>query len=237
MRRAIRPSLRALPAVGILTRAPAAGRSKRRLAAAIGDEAAAQLAEAMLLDTAAALRNAARWRTVLFVEPATAATSVAALTGIGAARGQSGGSIGARMLAAGRALRREGHEPVILVGSDIPTLGASHVREALAALGESEVVFGPARDGGYYLIGFWEPPAPLFDDGAAAWGGDTVLAASERRAAALGLRTARIRPEVDVDTPAALAQLWRRRSALAGSAGAPRHTLAALASIPFVSDR
>jgi glycosyltransferase A (GT-A) superfamily protein (DUF2064 family) len=43
--------------------------------------------------------------------------------------------------------------PAAIVGSDIPDLTAAHVRAAFKRLGEADFVFGPSRDGGYWLVG------------------------------------------------------------------------------------
>jgi hypothetical protein len=68
--------------------------------------------------------------------------------------GQGGGDLGARMA---RPLRPPPAGlppgPVAIVGSDIPAIRPHHVAQAFAALGRHDFVFGPARDGGYWLIG------------------------------------------------------------------------------------
>jgi glycosyltransferase A (GT-A) superfamily protein (DUF2064 family) len=64
---------------------------------------------------------------------------------------QGGGDIGARMARAMRPHRTR----VVLVGCDIPDLRASDVAAAFRALrGRADAVFGPAEDGGFYLVGF-----------------------------------------------------------------------------------
>ena len=136
---------------------------------------------------------------------------------------------------AARALFRDGYAPVVLVGSDIPALSARHLQEAGAALGEADVVFGPAADGGYYLIGLRTEQPTLFDE-AIPWSSPQVLAASERRARGAGLRSARIAPEHDLDTLADLTTLRRRRRDLARR-GVAQHTLAALSTIEERSNR
>ena len=213
------------PAVGILTRAPAPGRTKTRLARTIGDAAAVSLATAMLQDAVEALR-AGPWRTVVFVEPGGAVDAVRSLTGHADALPQGAGDIGARMRAAGSALFDTGRAPVVLVGTDIPALGAAQVEAALDALAAgSDVVFGPAADGGYYLLALRrlrdDREAALFTP-AIPWGGPEVLARSEAAADAAGLRRARIETLRDIDTADDLADL-RLRIGEAGVAG-PRTT-------------
>ena len=204
------------PAVGLISRAPEPGRTKSRLAAVIGDQAAARLAEAMLLDAAATLRALEGWHAALFVEPPEAVADLAAGTGIADARPQAAGALGARMLAALRALAGDGYAPLVLVGADIPTLAPTHLEAAARALEAADVVFGPAEDGGYYLVGMQTPQPALFDDARIRWGGPDVLATSERLAAAAGLRGARLSTERDIDTAEDLEWLRGRPAELPG---------------------
>ena len=210
------------PAVALMTRAPRPGETKSRLAAVLGEQAAADLARAFLLDAADTVRGG-DWHASLFVEPAEAVDELAALTGIEDVRPQAGSDLGARMFGALEALAADGYGPLIITGTDIPTMGVQQLRDALDALRESDVVFGPAEDGGYYLAGMHRPQRSLFGAGI-EWGGAEVLAASERLAADAGLSLARLGTERDIDTVADLD--WLRRQG-----GLPRNTAAALADV------
>lgn len=70
-------------------------------------------------------------------------------------RRQGTGDIGRRMA---RPMIELPPGPVVIVGSDIPDLAQPHVRAAFAALGRHDAVFGPARDGGYWLVGLRRRP-------------------------------------------------------------------------------
>jgi rSAM/selenodomain-associated transferase 1 len=215
-----------------MSRAPESGRTKSRLGAAIGHEAAARLAEAMLLDAAAAIRAAERWRPVLFVEPAAAVEQLAERTAIEDARPQASGDIGRRMLAALQELAADGFAPLALVGADIPLLTPDHLDAARAALQESDIVFGPAADGGYYLVAMWEPHPLLFEGLSREWGGPRVLATSERIAKANGMRMSRLAMERDIDTIEDLAWLRARLATLEERGEpVPQHTAEALRRI------
>ena len=218
------------PALGLLTRAPEPGRAKTRLAAGLNDRAAAQLAEAFLLDVAAAARAGA-WTPVLFVDPPAARASLATLTGITRAKAQGPGEIGARMLAAARALETERFGPLLLIGSDIPTLTPRRLQEAFAALEGADIVFGPAEDGGYYLVGMHRPVPALFEAAALRWGESDVLAASERVARLAGLTSVRIASELDIDTVADLERLCERWHELEEAGQVPFHTERALQAL------
>ena len=223
------------PALGILTRAPQPGRTKTRLAGAIGDAAAADLATAMLLDTVEAV-SAGDWQTTLFVEPAAgleavrrlleASSTAAERSGQVDLRPQAPGDIGARMGAAALTLLHAGWAPVVLVGSDIPGLGRAQIATAVSTLSGpalsspdgsgppgADVVFGPADDGGYYLVGLrrlrTEREAALFGP-TIAWGTGAVLAQSEAVAARAGLRVGRVDAQSDIDTIGDLVRLRTR---------------------------
>ena len=208
------------PAVGILTRAPQPGRTKTRLAAVIGDLAAADLATAMLQDTVEAVSGGS-WHTALFVEPPQAIERIGRLLGPRRPdlRAQSPGDIGARMHHAAATLLQEGWGPVVLVGSDIPGLGRTQITAALSALSEPhsptkpDAVFGPADDGGYFLVALRHlregREADLFGT-TIPWGTSAVLARSQAAAARAGLRIELLDAQNDIDTVADLVSLRAR---------------------------
>ena len=99
----------------------------------------------------------------------------------------------------------KGYKQVIIVGTDVPTLPLSVYQEALARLGCSDVVLGPALDGGYYLIGLKRPAEKLFT--GVPWSTDHVLAVTQQRAKTLGLSVELTAAWRDVDTIADLQAL------------------------------
>jgi rSAM/selenodomain-associated transferase 1 len=157
--------------VVIFAKAPVRGWVKTRLARDIGADAALALYVRMLHGTVARL-SAGDWRLCLSVTPDDSA-STDDLWPDGTERvAQGSGDLGARMLRALVGARPDA--PVIVVGSDIPGLGAGQVGRALAALGQKPLVFGPAGDGGFYLVGAAAPPpAGLF--AGVAWSTGSVL--------------------------------------------------------------
>lgn len=196
-------------AILLFVRAPEAGRVKTRLAAEIGAEAALRVyrrlaehavAEARALAPEAALR--------IHVTPADA---------IGAVRGwlggeavylpQSGDDLGARMRAAFEAAFADGHRRVVIIGSDLPGLSSDALRRALAALDSRRAVLGPARDGGYWLLGLREMVTGVF--GGIAWSTDRVLATTLERLRAAGCEPALLEELGDVDRATDLPDGWR----------------------------
>jgi hypothetical protein len=156
---------------------------------------------------------------------------MAALTGIEDARPQASGDIGLRMLAVASELEADGFAPVVIAGSDIPTLAPRHLHQALRALRRCDVVFGPAEDGGYYLVGMWRARPAIFDDPTVGWGGPHVLERSERLAHLAGLSTGRIALERDIDSVEDLAWLREHLAELeTRGEEVPRHSAAVLAA-------
>ncbi|WP_111682231.1 TIGR04282 family arsenosugar biosynthesis glycosyltransferase [Winogradskyella tangerina] len=66
---------------------------------------------------------------------------------------QDGEDLGERMLNAFKDGFEAGYKKIVLIGSDLPDINEDHIKKGIEALAQSEVVFGPAEDGGYYLIG------------------------------------------------------------------------------------
>ena len=197
----------------VFVRAPALGQGKRRLAAAIGDIAAWRFQRAALNTLLARLARDKRWTTVLAVTPDRAERRMDAPRAAGrCVFGQGSGDLGARMA---RALRAAPPGPAVLVGADIPELCADHVWRAFRALGRADAVFGPARDGGYWLIGLGRARRHL-GLGFVRWSSPHALADS-RAALGPGKRIALIDVLSDIDDGADYA-LWRARGRTAEGA-------------------
>jgi len=135
----------------IFARAPQFGRVKRRLAEAIGPAAAMRFYRLTLDRQIRMLSRDRRWTVWLFVTP-DHVLGHPAWRGIDRAnvRGQGQGDLGRRMTMPFRLLPPG---PIVLVGSDIPEMRPRHIARAFALLGRHELVFGPATDGGFWLVG------------------------------------------------------------------------------------
>jgi len=75
---------------------------------------------------------------------------------------QRPGDLGQKMQAAFEAGFNEGYQKIVLIGTDLITLEASDIQKAFEALNSNTAVFGPAQDGGYYLIGLAQMKPELF---------------------------------------------------------------------------
>jgi rSAM/selenodomain-associated transferase 1 len=159
----------------VFLKSPRAGRVKTRLGREVGMGRAAMLFRRMTEITLRETRNGS-WRTVLAIEPPAELHANASLWGYNCPRvAQAPGDLGARMAAAMRAVAAG---PVVIIGADAPGLRARRIADAFAALGSADAVFGPAEDGGYWLIGLARRrPAPRLFDGV-RWSSSHALADS-----------------------------------------------------------
>lgn len=188
----------ARPLVILFARAPRLGTVKRRLAAGIGDRAALRFYGTTLAMTARPIARDRRWRTVLATTPRGARADWARFVPRGTERiDQPGGDLGARMAAC---LRRA--PCAVLAGSDIPALRPADIAAAFRALGRADAVFGPATDGGYWLVGLG-PRRPARPFAGVRWSSEHALA--DTVANFRGRRVALLRRLQDVDTAEDLA--------------------------------
>jgi rSAM/selenodomain-associated transferase 1 len=193
----------------VFVRAAQAGRVKTRLAAAIGADAALRvyrrLAEHTLREAAALADEGVRLR--VHHTPADAGDAVRAWLGAGPAYlPQAEGDLGVRMEDAFARAFADGAGRVVIVGSDLPELSASLLRRAFDLLDAHPAVIGPARDGGYYLLGLTRPVAGIFD--GIAWSTPGVLPATLDRFRAAGIHPAMLEELADVDEVADLPPGW-----------------------------
>lgn len=77
---------------------------------------------------------------------------------------QDGKDIGDRMLNAFNNAYERGYENIVLIGSDIISLTSEVINDAFIQLQQSDLVLGPAKDGGYYLIGMKKPIEQIFEN-------------------------------------------------------------------------
>ena len=190
-------------AIGIICKAPQPGRAKTRLATAIGAVAASELSACFLRDVAAAIEAVPETlgrRGYGVYAPAGVEHIMREL--LPATFGlllQVGDDLGNVLFGATRDLLIDGHDCVLLVNGDSPTLPARFLVQAIEYLREAgdRMVLGPASDGGYYLIGLKRPHRHLFAE--IAWGTQTVARSTCERAAEIGLTMALLPEWYDID--------------------------------------
>jgi len=176
---------------------PAAGQVKTRLAARLGDEAAAAIARASAELTLKRLEPF-QPATLICLDPPEALEDVRAWIGPGwACRPQQGTTLGERLAEATSAMFARGARRVVVIGADSPWLTADDVAAAFEQLNANDVVLGPTEDGGYYLIGLSRAAPALFD--GIAWSTPQVCAQTRQRAGLLGLRVHLLPQGYDLD--------------------------------------
>ncbi|KAA1397255.1 TIGR04282 family arsenosugar biosynthesis glycosyltransferase [Aeromicrobium ginsengisoli] len=146
------------PTVLVVAKAPVPGLAKTRIAATVGDDAAAELAAAALLDTLETVA-ALGWPVVVAMtgdlgEAARADEITRALSGVRVVA-QRGDGLGER-LAHAHADADGGHG-VVQVGMDTPQLTVRDYLDAGAEVRDGSRVMGPAADGGWWLLGLPDP--------------------------------------------------------------------------------
>ncbi len=193
----------------LFTRYPVAGKTKTRLISEIGAEAAAetqrQLTE-LTLHRAKALAIARGVRIEVRYEGGDARLMRDWLGPMPRCTPQGEGDLGQRLTRAAQDAFAEAAESVVIIGADCPRLDEGILQKAFDALRGNDVVFGPAQDGGYYLVGLRKPMPAMFQ--SIPWSTSRVLAESLSVARANGCEPALLPTLPDVDEPADLAD-WR----------------------------
>ena len=198
----------------IFAKRPVPGRVKTRLAATIGDEAAAALHERfieLMLATAVAARAAGLVDEIeLWCAPDADAPEFAAWRERYnvSLRVQSGADLGARMRAALDSALARGAR-AILVGSDCPMLDVAYLARAVAALDRCDAVFGPAEDGGYVLVGLARRVDAFT---GVPWSTPDTMIATRAKIASLGATWQELPTLWDIDEPRDLAR-WQALAA------------------------
>jgi uncharacterized protein len=157
-----------------MAKSPVAGRVKRRLGREIGDIPAIRFYRNCLSHTALRLVQDKRWRTLLAIDPDSDVEVGFEPSRQKLARVKQGnGDLGQRMR---RLFAVLPPGPAIIVGSDIPAIEPEHIAQAFRLLGRNDAVFGPAPDGGYWLIGFKRTPKALAPFAGVRWSSPHALA-------------------------------------------------------------
>jgi len=174
---------------------------KTRLSPPLSPEAAARLYQAFLEDVLEVARRLPGLTLALAYSPESAAPFFRGLVPPEVRLfPQTGADLGERMHRAFEWACAADFEAVLLRGADTPDLPEEVILEGDAALkeGRAQVVLGPSRDGGYYLVGLTRPQPELFQ--GPAWSTPGVLEETLSRARALSLTVHLLPPWEDIDT-------------------------------------
>lgn len=183
-------------------RYPGAGQCKTRLIPALGSDGAARVYRAMLdrtLSWIVDVRRSHRIEAEVRYTGGSHAEMAALAPRETRLAPQGDGDLGARMERAVLAAMERGFQQVVVVGADCPRLSSSLALQAFDLLTTHDIVLGPARDGGYYLIGLKGCPSALFRD--IDWGTESVLRQTIQAARSTGHSLALLPVLRDVDCP------------------------------------
>ena len=159
-------------ALVIFVRNPISGTVKTRLAKDIGDERALEIYLQLLQHTLEITRGLS-FRKFIYYADEVSDYDLWSVPGY-TKRKQNGNDLGERMLNSFKELFDQGFTRIIIIGSDCLQLKTETLEEAVALLESNAAVIGPARDGGYYLLGLTKFYPDLFID--KPWSTDKVFA-------------------------------------------------------------
>ncbi|GFO65291.1 TIGR04282 family arsenosugar biosynthesis glycosyltransferase [Geomonas paludis] len=183
-------------ALAIFAKTPLPGRVKTRLSPPLSPPQAAELYRCMLLDI---IERAAGLEAdvVIFYEGSAEFFRKAAPDAL--LVHQSTGGLGLRLEHAFQELSGRGYGARVVIGTDSPDLPIAFIEDAFRKLEQkADAVFGPAEDGGYYLVGVRDGYGAVFQD--IPWSSHKVLETSLRQAEASGLTAALLTSWYDVDS-------------------------------------
>jgi rSAM/selenodomain-associated transferase 1 len=193
----------------VFVKEPRAGQAKTRLIPDLGAEAAAQLYRALADEEIRATRpRGEEYERLFFFTPPAAQGAIASWLPGAELRHQHGRDLGDRMSHAFETAFAEGARRVAIVGTDVPWVSREIVLEAFDALDAHDVVLGPARDGGYYLLAVGQPQPGLFQ--GIEWSTPSVFHSTVERAGGLGLGVRVLAPLTDIDTLEDIRTEWPR---------------------------
>lgn len=187
----------------IYMRFPVMGAGKRRLARGIGAAGAVRFQRIRVRHLLTGIARDPRWTTWIAATPDFSGPWPSGVRVLY----QGHGDLGQRMTRMARAMPQG---DVVMIGSDIPGILAYDVASAFQSLGTADAVFGPAPDGGYWLVGLKGTPRRAIPFSGVRWSSAHTLADTVQNL--MGARIARLRTIQDVDEAADLAAApdWQR---------------------------
>lgn len=186
----------------VFTRYPVPGTTKTRLIPVLGKAGAANLHRLMAQRTIARaldLKNSRQLSVEILYTGGSQQQMQEWLGNEQIYQQQTDGDLGERMSAAFQNSFNSGVDKVAIVGTDCPGLTVEILAEAFEELSQHDLVLGPAKDGGYYLIGLRRSLPELFR--GIKWGTDEVFVKTRAIAQNLDLNIAYLSTLTDVDRP------------------------------------
>jgi uncharacterized protein len=169
-----------------------AGKVKTRLAATLGEDKALRIYQYLLSFTYQTINSASADKFVFYSEYVNE-NDIHSY----ASRLQSGENLGERMQNAFIEIFKIGYQKAVIIGSDSLEITSDLINEAFAFLDDQDVVIGPARDGGYYLLGMKCLNKELFED--IHWSSPSVFKSTLDKVTRKGLSHRKLKELGDID--------------------------------------
>ena len=169
------------------------GKVKTRLAKTIGNQAAFEVYSELVKITEEATKKTESDKRIYFSD-----TIIETKWGTHFKAVQEGSDLGERMKNAFKKGFEDGYERIVLIGSDLPEISSTHIEQGLQNLKNNEVTFGPAIDGGYYLVGMSKMHAYVFDN--KPWSQPNLLKLTLSELEQKNISYALLEPLNDIDT-------------------------------------
>lgn len=169
------------------------GKVKTRLAKTIGDQGAFNVYKALVDITEQATNTITVDKRIYFSDIVISSKWEGSQKEV-----QQGTDLGERMYKAFKKGFDDGYDNIVLIGSDLPDISETIIQQGLDALQKTDVVFGPAEDGGYYLIGLTKPHAFVFKN--KPWSQPNLLELTLKEIATHNLKYTLLKTLNDIDT-------------------------------------
>jgi len=184
----------------VFVKSPIAGQCKTRLAPLLGLHKANEFYKTLVEQCFDKIQHINNIDIAIYATPDTRHPFVQALGKrfTGTIKTQQGNDLGERMYTAMHKSLQH-YSQVVLIGTDCPVISQHYIEQAFEALKLNNIVFGPAEDGGYVLIGAREVQRPLFQ--GINWGTDKVLAQNLHNCRTCAYNTHLLETLWDIDTP------------------------------------
>jgi rSAM/selenodomain-associated transferase 1 len=169
------------------------GKVKTRLAKSIGDEGAFQVYKHLVDITEAVTNQVSCEKNIYFsdveIDEKWPKTSKHV---------QNGSDLGEKMQNSFKNGQKHGFHKIILIGSDLPDISLEIIQKGFNELEKNEIVFGPAEDGGYYLVGMTKPHFCIFEN--KAWSTNNLLKTTLNELKEKGIEYSLLETLNDIDT-------------------------------------
>ncbi|MET2984105.1 TIGR04282 family arsenosugar biosynthesis glycosyltransferase [Aureibaculum conchae] len=169
------------------------GKVKTRLAKEIGDQAAFDVYSELVKITETATKNIAIDKRIYFSDAVVDSKWKNQHKKV-----QKGIDLGERMKNAFEDGFKDGYNHIVLIGSDLPDINSKHILKGLDTLKSNEVVFGPAIDGGYYLVGLSKLDTSIFEN--KPWSQPHLLDVTTKELTERKINYSLLEPLNDIDT-------------------------------------